>query len=188
MKIFDPKSEEDWHSWLEKNHLSESEIWLVYHKKGSSMQTGISYDESLDWALCYGWIDSLIKRIDDERYARKFTPRKPTSIWSKSNIERMNRLIREPRMTERGVELFRKRSKEVSLAERFNAKQIPFPASFTVALKKNERAWQNFRAFSPSHRKQYQMWIASAKRDETRDRRIEEAIRLISKNVKSLTK
>jgi len=177
----------EWRVWLKRNHLLEQEVWLVYYKKEAG-KLGVEYDESVDWALCYGWIDSLIKKIDDERYARKFTPRKVGSIWSKSNIMRVGRLIEEGKMTKYGLELFRERNNKLLFAEKFKVKESPFPPEFFKAIKKNKQAWQNFQKFPPSHRRQYQMWITSAKKADTRDRRIEEAVSLIAENVKSLMK
>ena len=187
MKTFYAKSGSKWRDWLKKNHLLEKEVWLVYYKKGSG-KPGVDYDESVDWALCYGWIDSLIKKIDDQKYARKFTPRKIGSVWSKSNIDRVERLIKDGKMTEYSLRLFKERNSELSSAEKFKAEEAPFPPEFFQAIKKNKQAWQNFEKFSLSHKRQYQMWITSAKKADTRDRRIDEAVRLIANNVKSLMK
>jgi uncharacterized protein YdeI (YjbR/CyaY-like superfamily) len=187
LKTFHAKTGEQWQHWLQRNYLIESEVWLLFFKKEAKREN-ISYDGALDLALCYGWIDSLVRRIDDKKYARKFTPRKTSSIWSKSNIVRMERLIKDSRMTERGRELFKERSPEISFAEKFATNELPFPDEFMTAIQKNQQAWQNFQAFSPSHKRQYQMWVTSAKRDETRKRTIKEAVALISKNVRSLMK
>ena len=91
MKTFDARTRERWRRWLAKNHASESEVWLIFHKKHTG-KPSVAYKDALDEALCYGWIDSLIKRIDDDRYARKFTPRKAESNWSSINIKRYNEL------------------------------------------------------------------------------------------------
>jgi uncharacterized protein YdeI (YjbR/CyaY-like superfamily) len=92
----------EWHGWLEQNHHEYKEIWLIYYKKTSG-KTGISYEESVEEALCFGWIDGAIKGIDQETYAGRFTPRRPKSPWSASNRERVGRLLREGRMTEAGL-------------------------------------------------------------------------------------
>jgi uncharacterized protein YdeI (YjbR/CyaY-like superfamily) len=186
MKTFYAKTPNEWRGWLDRNHLLEREVWLIFYKKDAG-EPCIDYDDAVGWALCYGWIDSIIKRIDDKKYTRKFTPRKSGSIWSKSNIERVNRLIKEGKMTEHGMALFEKRNK-VSFAEKFKAKELPFPPEFLDAIKKNRQAWQNFQKFAPSHKRQYQMWITSAKKADTRERRIKEAVNLIGENVKSLLK
>ena len=187
MKTFYAKSGDEWRDWLKRNHSLEREVWLVYYRKGTG-KPSIDYDESVDWALCFGWIDSVIKKIDDEKYARKFTPRKADSIWSKSNTGRVKKLTKEGKMTEYGLALFSERNNRISFAEKFKAEKLPFPPEFFEAIKKNKEAWQNFQKFSPSHKRQYQMWITSAKKEDTRDRRIVEAVSLIAENVKSLMK
>jgi uncharacterized protein YdeI (YjbR/CyaY-like superfamily) len=176
-----------WRSWLRRNHLNSAGAWLIFHRKGSS-QPSISYDEAMDEALAYGWIDSIIRKLDDQRYARKFTPRRPGSIWSKSNIERVYRLAKEKRMTKWGLEAFEKRTSETSLLEKFKANPVPVPEDLLQALRKNRTAWVNFDQFMPSYKQRYVMWITSAKQPETRRRRIDEAVVLISRNVKALLK
>ena len=160
---------------------------MVFYKK-TIAKTSISYDEAIDEALAYGWIDSIIKKIDDRRYARKFTPRRPGSIWSSPNIERVNRLSREGRMTKWGVEAFEKRTGKISLLEKFKTEPVEIPEDLLEALKQNEVAWANFQHFTPSYRLRYLMWISAAKRPETRSKRIDEAVLLISRNVKALLK
>jgi uncharacterized protein YdeI (YjbR/CyaY-like superfamily) len=177
----------DWHSWLSKHHSSERGVWLVFHKKESGLPS-ISYDDALDEALAFGWIDSIIKKIDDRSYARKFTPRKPWSVWSSSNVLRVARLKKERRMTERGLQAFATRTGEVSLLEKFNQGGIRIPKDLADALKRDKKARANFARFAPSHRKRYLIWISAAKKTETRNKRIQEAVILISKNVKSLLK
>ena len=94
----------DWRTWLERNHDAQSEVWLVFYKKHTGKPT-IPYDSAVEEALCFGWIDSIIKRVDNERYVRKFTPRKGRSIWSKLNKKRASKMIREGRMTEAGLKM-----------------------------------------------------------------------------------
>ena len=106
MKLLSLKNRNAWRSWLEKNGRTCDEVWLVYYKKGSG-RTGISYDASVEEGLCFGWIDSIIKRLDEKRCARKFTPRKPESRWAASNIARVQRLIKEGKMAAPGLEAFR---------------------------------------------------------------------------------
>jgi uncharacterized protein YdeI (YjbR/CyaY-like superfamily) len=159
----------------------------VFYKKGVD-ELCLSYDEALDNALCFGWIDSMVRRIDGHRYARKFTPRRPGSIWSKSNMDRVERLLSLGRMTEFALTRFQERSDRVSLAEKFKVDEPSSPAEFLEALKKNRQAWDNFQKFAPSYRRSYLLWIMSAKASATRARRIVEAVDLISRNVKSLMK
>jgi len=187
LKSLDVPGASDWRKWLLKHGSTEKGVWLVFHKKDSGLPT-ISYDVALDEALAFGWIDSIIKKIDDRSYARKFTPRQPWSTWSKSNINRVDRLKKEGRMTKRGLEAFAKRTGEISLLEKFNQEEVAIPEDLQDALRRNKEAQANFEHFAPSHRKRYLIWISAAKRPETRKRRIEEAVILISKNVKNLMK
>src|ERR671918_650136 len=102
MKTFDARTLRQWRTWLEKHHRSESEVWLVFHKQHTGVSC-VSYKDALDEALCFGWIDSLIKRIDDDRYARKFTPRQPTSKWSDINRKRWEELKAAGLLTSAGL-------------------------------------------------------------------------------------
>ena len=176
-----------WHTWLKNNHLKSQGVWLVFHKKETGIHS-ISYDEALDWALAYGWIDSLIRKIDNRKYARKFTPRKPWSLWSTPNIDRVNRLKQDGKMTKWGLEAFAMRTSKKSLLEQFSNREVEIPKDLANALRANAKAWANFQAFSPGYRKRYLIWISGARRSETRRRRILEAVELISKNVKALLK
>ena len=187
LETLDVETTADWRSWLDKHHLTRSEVWLVFHRQSSGVPS-ISYDEALDEALAYGWIDSLIRKLDDEKYVRKFTPRKPWSIWSSLNISHVNRLKKEGRMTRWGLEAFAKRTGEISQMEKINAQGIKIPNDLTEALKKNKTAWNNFRKFTPSYKKRYLIWISGAKRPKTRKKRIDEAVVMISRNVKDLLK
>jgi len=159
----------------------------VYRKRESGLPS-ISYDDSLDEALAFGWIDSVIRKMDSERYARKFTPRRPGSVWSKFNIARVERIKREGRMTKWGLEAFEERKGEVSMLEKINAEGAAIPPDFEGALKRNKRAWANFQRMGPSYRKRYLIWISGAKKPETRQNRIAEAVVLVARNVKALLK
>jgi len=182
------RSEADWETWLRRNHARKQGIWLVFSRKGAGGRS-MSYDQALDDALAFGWIDSIIKRIDARKYARMFSPRRPWSIWSGRNIARVNRLIKEGRMTEWGLDAFVKRTPEISLSEKLNAEGVRIPQDdFEEALIANRKAWANFNKFTPNYRKKYFVWIAAAKKAETRKRRIAEAVDLISRNVKALLK
>ncbi|HMD78681.1 MAG TPA: YdeI/OmpD-associated family protein [Nitrososphaerales archaeon] len=183
----DVPSASDWRSWLKRNHSSAKGVWLVFHRKDSGLSS-ISYDDALDEALTFGWIDSIIKKIDDRSYARKFTPRQPWSVWSRSNIARVERLKKEGRMTEWGLQAFAKRTGEMSFLEKFDQKDITIPKDLNDALRRNRKAWANFERFAPSHRKRYLIWISGAKKATTRRKRIDDAVILISQNVKNLLK
>ena len=177
-------SRDDWRAWLRRNHDTKKEVWLIYHKK----QTGkpsIPYDDSVEEALCFGWIDSVIKKIDDEKFARKFTPRKAKSKWSEANKKRAKRMMKEGKMEEAGLAKIMEAKKG---GEWFKTapvrKELVIPLYVKEALAKNKKALDNFNNLAKSYKRQYIGWIASAKREETRGRRLAEAIRLLEKNEK----
>ncbi len=170
---------EEWRAWLEKNFETETAVWLIYYKKHTGKPT-ISYDAAVEEALCFGWIDSTVRRIDDERYMQRFTPRKDTSNWSEPNKKRIAKLIKEGRMTAAG---FAKMSAEVTTGKsepRPPRQDAEMPDYFARALKANKTARENFNRLAPSYQRQYIGWIKIAKRPETRARRVTEAIELLS--------
>jgi len=171
---------EQWRQWLQENHARERQIWLVFYKVHTG-QLNLPYEDSVEEALCFGWIDSLIQKIDENRYARKFTPRKPGSKWSHLNKRRVARMIEAGRMMGAGLALvdFPLTDAIISPAPR----PVPdLPDWFEKALRENPLAWENFNKLPPSHRRNYIGWISDAKREETRQRRIREAIGLLEKN------
>jgi uncharacterized protein YdeI (YjbR/CyaY-like superfamily) len=169
-----------WREWLDEHGASESEIWLVYYKAGMAKPT-ISYEDSLEEALCFGWVDSLIQKIDEEKYARKFTPRKPGSKWSELNKHLVAKLIKEGRMTEAGMAKVEFSLEEASPA-RPKRPELPLPDWLKEGLMASPRAWENFSKLPPSHQRNYILWVSQAKREETRKKRIQEAIALLEKN------
>jgi len=187
LETLDVPTAVEWRAWLRENHLSKEGVWLVFYRAGSGTPS-ISYGDALDEALAYGWIDSIIKKLDECRYVRKFTPRRPGSIWSKLNLERASVLVREGRMAEWGMHAYEKRTGEPSLLDQFNAGRAPPIEEFEAALRKNRKAWSNYRRMSPSQRKRYLLWISGAKRLETRHRRMAEAVLLVEQNVRNLLK
>jgi|SRR5215475_15569328 len=179
MKTFKAGKRESWRAWLAKNHASEREIWVVFPKKHTGEEC-MSYEDSAEEALCYGWIDSLVKRIDDDTFARKFTPRSDTVTWSAVNRRRVEKCIQEGRMTEFGlakVDFTNPPPRAPKMP-----KEIPVPPFMMKALRANPQAWKNFQALAPSHRRHYTGWITMAKQEETQQRRLQEAIRLLEKN------
>jgi uncharacterized protein YdeI (YjbR/CyaY-like superfamily) len=164
-----------WRDWLAAHHASETEVWLVYRKGG-----GVSYGESVDEALCYGWIDGLVRSIDETRYARRFTPRRPGSKWSASNKQRVDRLLGEGRMAQPGRVVIERAKADRSWdlipdAER----KWSMPAELQHALETNSVAREAFESSSTSHQHQFVMWVASAKRPETRERRAARAVEML---------
>jgi len=172
-----------WRKWLDRNHNKQKEIWLVYYKKRTG-KSSISYDDSVEEALCYGWIDSIIKRIDDNKYTRKFTPRTNTTKWSEENKERVRKLIKQGRMTKIGLSKIEQailNKKENTLRDRLK-KRLFVPQIIKKGLMENSVAWDNFNNLARSHKRNYIGWIMSAKKQETRMKRIKEAIKLLIKN------
>jgi uncharacterized protein YdeI (YjbR/CyaY-like superfamily) len=170
---------DEWRRWLQLNHNRESEIWLIY-LKGKSVDQEMTYDQSLDEALCYGWIDSLIRRIDEAKYARKFTPRKAISKWSESNRRRVVELYKQGRMTKAGdsIVLAAKNNGSWDRPDR-PARLAEVPEAFLKALSKNRKAKIYFEALAPSHKERYLAWIENAKKQETKEKRIQESIRML---------
>ena len=176
-------SREEWRAWLTKHYQSETEVWLIYYKKHTG-QPRISYDHAVEEALCFGWVDSIVKRIDNEKFAQKFTPRRDCTKWSALNKRRLRKLIREGRMTEGGLA----KIDLVILGEEPRAKQskgdLDIPRFVKQALMASAKAWENFRNLAPSYRRHYIGWIMHAKKEETRERRLREAVSLLQQNKK----
>jgi uncharacterized protein YdeI (YjbR/CyaY-like superfamily) len=168
---------EEWRTWLETNHDKEQEVWLVYFKAQSG-KSGIDYEASVEEALCFGWIDSIIQKIDNEKYARKFNPRRVRSYWSASNKMRMEKLIAEGRMTPVGLAKFDPQASESSNreAQKIRKGETAIPEEVKERVMSNARAWENFQKLAPSHQRQYVSWVMSAKKQETRERRLVELI------------
>ena len=174
----------EWRVWLKKNHAKADEIWLVYYKKHTSKES-IAYLESVEEAICYGWIDGLKRRLDDQRYVHRFTPRKPTSKWSPTNIKSAKKMIDEGKMTQAGLAVFNQRvSYDEKILKAKGAPEMFLTPEIEIVLKANRKAWENFNNLAPSYRKQYIGWLISAKKQETREKRLAEAIKLLTENKK----
>jgi uncharacterized protein YdeI (YjbR/CyaY-like superfamily) len=171
---------EEWRGWLSENHASENEIWLVYYKKHTG-KPRIPYDDAVEEAICFGWIDSTVRRIDDERYCQKYTPRKPKSRWNKVNIARAERMINAGRMTDAGLQKFSQRQEYDEVVE-----TLDLSPDMEEALKKNKTAWTNWQGFAPSYRRMYIYYVTSAKREDTRHRRIKKVVGQAEDNKKQM--
>lgn len=171
---------EEWRGWLEQNHDKSKGIWLIYYKKGSG-KPRVPYDNAVEEALCFGWIDSTVKRIDEEKYAQRYTPRKPDSGWSELNMRRMEQLIKDGRMTEAGLAKFKDPA-----AHRSTTRDMDYvtPPGFLEALEKDPKALAYFNKLPPSQTKLYFRWINGAKREETKQKRIAESIELLTQGRK----
>lgn len=175
---------EDWRSWLEENHLKEKEVWLIYYKKHTG-EPRIPYDDAVEEALCFGWIDSIVKRIDDERYMQKFSPRKDKSDWSESNKKRVKKLTDRGMMTQAGLEKIEIAKKNGSWDRVIEtARSYEMAIELEKLLVSNKAAKEFFDSLSPSTQKQYIGWVSSAKKEETRQRRAKEALSMLSKKKK----
>ena len=184
MKSFDAGTVERWRAWLATHHASEPEVWLIFHKKHTG-KPSVAHSDALDEALCYGWIDSLVKRIDDDRYAIKFTPRKPDSNWSSINIKRYEALKKAKRLAPPGIERSPKGRPVVDGPPSDSVPTAAMRGDVEKALKKDGAAWKSFEALAPSHQRRYLSWVAMAKREETRQKRLREAITML-RNGKTL--
>lgn len=184
MKKLLPENIEAWRTWLAQHHATEREIWLVFFKKTTG-KPSIDYGRSVEEALCFGWIDSLTKNIDDEKYARKFTPRNAESLWSESNKERVSKMLEQGRMAESGKAVVAE-AKKRGLWQKSAQPNISYdlPPEFQQSLKKHKKAATYFQKLAPSYQKQYIGWIAVARRPETRAKRIRESIVLLEKGQK----
>jgi len=177
VKTFVAQAVEQWRQWLDEHHDSESEVWLIFHKRRTGVPS-IAYVDARDEALCFGWVDSLVKRLDDSRYAIKFTPRKASSRWSTINRKRYAALKASGRLKPSGIE---RAPTERSYGTRPPRYQMPatLPRYIQAAFKKHPAARRYFEGLAPSHRRRYIGWIETAKHEETRARRLKEAIRLL---------
>ncbi len=176
-----------WRAWLEAHHASEREAWLVFHKVHTGART-VAYEDAVEEAIAFGWVDSLIKRLDDETYARKFTPRTVGSGWSEVNRRRLAKVLREGGMTEAGLavadpEVVALGGAVAPVASGRRAEPVLAP-ELRCELDRNARARAGFEALTPSHRRNFVGWIMDAKRDETRRRRLAEAIALLAQGKK----
>jgi uncharacterized protein YdeI (YjbR/CyaY-like superfamily) len=181
MKLFHPTTRADWRAWLAAHHDREIEVWLVYNKRHTG-EARVEYGDAVEEALCFGWIDSIVRTIDEDRYAQKFTPRKAKSKWSEPNRERFARMVREGKMTAAGLA---KSPPEEN--EGLSPKPPPadaVPGYIEEALQANGAAWTHFLNLAPSYRRLYVRWIEDAKKDETRRKRLAEAVGLLEQNKK----
>lgn len=184
MKMFQAKNRQEWRDWLALYHQKETEIWLVYYKKHTKKES-VSYIESVEEALCFGWIDGTKKRIDEERYTHRFTIRRPKSQWSKVNIRLAEKLIKEKKMSPAGMAFFENRIPYKDDIDNEYREQIyTLSPELKKSLQSHTVAWGNFQKLAPSHQKQYIAWIQSAKTEPTRLKRLAEAIAMLVENKK----
>lgn len=183
MATFFPTPDE-FRKWLEENHDEETELWVGYYKKATK-KPSITWPESVDQALCFGWIDGLRKKIDEEAYRIRFTPRKSDSHWSMVNLKRIKELKKDGLVNPSGLKVYNQRTKEKTAKASYEQKNAALPSDYLAQLKKNRRAWKFFSdSLSPSIQKQCIWWVISAKKEDTQLRRLATLIECSEKGEK----
>jgi uncharacterized protein YdeI (YjbR/CyaY-like superfamily) len=178
------QNREELHDWLAENHGSSAGIYIVYYKKGSG-KASVTYEEAVEEALSFGWIDSTAHAVDKDRYMQLFTPRKIGSSWSKINKERVGRLISEGRMTPAGLKKIKAAKRDGSWEMLDAIENLSVPADLREALSAYPRASLAFDDLPPSTRKNIVRWVESAKRIETRKKRIEKTVMSMEQNIRT---
>src|ERR1700758_805697 len=162
----------EWRAWLEQNHPSEQELWVGFYKRTSGLPS-ITWPEAVDGALCFGWIDGVRKSIDAISYMIRFTPRKPRSVWSAINIKRVRELSKLRLMQSAGLAAFEKRDGDRSAIYAYEQRHTAtLPRKFEKQLRANKEAWAFFRSQPPWYRRTSTYWVISAKKEETRLKRL----------------
>lgn len=174
----------EWREWLHDNHHSSKGVYLVFYRVGSTFES-MRWEEAVQVAICYGWIDSTVKRLDEERRRQLFTPRKDKSVWSKLNKTYIEKLIADNLMHESGLRKIETARQNGSWASLDSVENLEIPKDLAAAFSKNKKALTNYNNFSPSYRKSYLYWLNQAKREETRIARITQIITLCEQNIKS---
>lgn len=169
------KDQYDFRKWLEKNHSKKTELIVGFYKVASG-KPSMTWSESVDQALCYGWIDGVRKSIDEESYQIRFTPRKPGSIWSAVNMNKIKELIEKGLMTSAGLEIFKKRTSEKSKIYTYENEEVSLTPALEKQFKANKQAWNYFQSLAPSYKKASQSWVMSAKQEITRKKRLDQLI------------
>jgi len=171
-----------WRSWLRAHHATEKEIWLIYYKKQSG-KPRIPYNDAVEEALCYGWIDSIVKPVDGEKYAQRFSPRKPKAKWSPMNIERMRRLIRKKKVTRAGIEAAKDILGTLRRTQKGKGERVKVPSDILNALKNDPITWKNFRRFPESYKRIRVGWIDGARsRPEVFQQRLRYFLKMTARN------
>ncbi|WP_075185115.1 YdeI/OmpD-associated family protein [Teredinibacter haidensis] len=175
------KDQDDFCVWLEKHYAKIDEIWVGYFRKGSGKEN-LTWSESVDVALCFGWIDGIRKTVDEESYKIRFTPRKMNSVWSAVNVKKVEQLITDKRMRPEGLKLFKNRSDKEGYSS--DKRNIKLDKAYEKQVKANEQAWEYFSNLAPSYKRDSIWWVMSAKKEETRLRRLEVLIESCEEGLK----
>lgn len=177
------KTPEDFRHWLRNNHKTKNVQWIGYYKVATG-RPSITWEESVREALCFGWIDGLRKSIDDESYKIRFTPRRPNSHWSDKNIRMMGELIKEGKMETPGLEVFENRDEKNSITASYEQGSIKLKKEYEDQIKQNKKAWKFFEELAPGYTRRSIHWVMSAKREDTRQRRLKILIESCEKGEK----
>ncbi|WP_256012236.1 YdeI/OmpD-associated family protein [Desertivirga xinjiangensis] len=180
---FCPATRQDWREWLEENHDKQQSVWLIYYKRNSEVRS-ITYNEAVEEALCFGWIDSTRKSLDDNRFTQFFCKRKPNSVWSKVNKEKVQRLIEEGLMTEAGCKSIETAKQNGSWSILDEVEELIIPKDLEAVFNSHPGSRDYFLSLSRSVRKGILQWLVLAKQEQTRQRRIMEIAELAAQKLK----
>jgi len=183
IETISPKNRQEWREWLQENHDKKQSVWLIYYKKKSNIPT-VTYSEAVDEALCFGWIDSKAKPLDEEKFMQFFSKRKPKSVWSRINKEKIERLIHEGLMTTAGYHMIEIAKQNGSWTILDEAEALTIPGDLDEAFQKRPNAKNYFSSLSRSDKRNILQWLVLAKRQETRQKRISEIAELAEQNQK----
>ena len=179
------KNRNEWRSWLEKNHNISNEVWLIHFKKSLGKKS-LNHFDAVEEALCFGWIDSKLKKIDEEKFILKYSPRKSKSIWSKINKINAEKMISLGKMTQAGFDKIEEAKKQGFWDAAYtNLVKERLPSDLKKALIINKKAWYNFQKFANSYRNMYIGWVKNAKTEKTRKKRISEVVKNSLENKKT---
>ena len=179
------KNRDEWRNWLGKNHRAINEIWLIHYKK-SSGKKGLNHFDAVEEAICFGWIDGKLKKIDEERFILRYSPRKSKSVWSKINKENAEKMISLGKMTKAGFDKIEEAKKQGFWDTAYtNLLREQLPSDLKNALIVNKKAWNNFQKFANSYRNMYIGWVKNAKTEKTRKKRISEVVKNSLENKKT---
>lgn len=174
----------EWRTWLENNHEIAKNIWLIYYKKHTK-KPSVPYNDAVEEALCFGWIDSTVRKLDDERYMQIFTPRNKKSSWSELNLKRMDKMLKEDKVAPKGMEIYNLTKHRISESISYDNEIYQMSEMFRKMLYENKEAAKFYESLAPSHKRTYNLWINSAKKEETKTSRIEKTIQRLLENKKN---
>lgn len=178
------KNTQEWREWLHENHSNSTGIYLIFYRVGSEYES-MRWEEAVQVALCYGWIDSTVRKVDEEQRKQAFGPRKDKSVWSKVNKNYIEKLIKENLMHESGLKKIATAKQNGSWESLDAVENLEIPQDLQNVFNLNKTAFENYQKFSFHYRKSYLYWLNQAKREETRTTRITEIVRLCEQNIKT---